>query len=106
MIHRAGAVAFGVDSDVDESEWLDGGGDLCENREREGARKVFDGDFDAGDVAVVADSDLREAEGVEGGFGLLDLGEIFAGDGAAVFDARGEASGGWFIGEGEVGFAG
>ena len=106
LIHRAGAVAFGVDSDVEESEWLDGGGDLCENREREGARKVFDGDFDAGDVAVVADADLREAEGVKGGFGLLDLREVFAGDGPAVLDARGEASGGGFIGEREVGFAG
>ena len=55
---------------------------------------------------MVADADLGEAEGVEGGFGLLDLREIFAGDGAAVLDARGEAGGGGLVGEGEVGFAG
>ena len=36
---------------------------------------------------MVADSDAGEAEGVEGAFGLLDLAEVFAGDGAAVFDA-------------------
>ena len=35
----------------------------------------------------MADSDARETQGVEGVFGLLDLAEIFAGDGAAVFDA-------------------
>jgi len=45
------------------------------------------GDFYAGEVAVVADADLEEAEGVEGSFGLFDLGEIFAGDGAAILDA-------------------
>ena len=55
---------------------------------------------------MVADADLLEAESVEGGFGLLDLGEIFAGDGAAVLDARGEAGGGGLVGEGEAGFAG
>ena len=36
---------------------------------------------------MVADADLGEAEGMEGRFGLLDLREIFAGDGAAVLDA-------------------
>jgi len=48
---------------------------------------------------VVADADLREAEGVERGFGLLDLREIFAGDGSALLDARGEAGGGGLVGE-------
>ena len=55
---------------------------------------------------MVADADLREAERVEGVFGLLDLGEVFAGDGAAVLDARGEAGAGGLVGEGEAGVAG
>ena len=87
MVHAAGAVAFGVEGDVEEAERLDGGGDCLEDGEEEGAGEIVTGDFDAGEVAVMADSDLGEAEGVEGGFGLLDLGEIFAGDGPAVFDS-------------------
>ena len=34
LIHRAGAIAFGVEGDVEEAEWLDGGGNLFEDRER------------------------------------------------------------------------
>ena len=52
---------------------------------------------------MVADAHLREAEGVEGIFCLLDLGEIFAGYGATVLDAGGEAGAGGFVPEGEVG---
>ncbi len=74
--------------------------------ERERAGQVVAGDFDAGEVAVVADADLGEAEGVEGVFGLLDLGEIFAGDGAAVLDARGEAGAGGLVPELEAGLVG
>ena len=55
---------------------------------------------------MVTDSDAGEAEGVEGVFGLLDLTEIFAGDGPAVFDARGETGAGGLVPEGEIGFAG
>src|SRR6266851_10229295 len=91
VVHAAGAVAFGVESDVKEAEGLDGGGDLFEDGEREGAGEILAGDFDAGEIAVVADADLGEAESVKGGFGVLDLREIFAGDGAAVLDARGQA---------------
>ena len=36
---------------------------------------------------------------MESGFGLLDLREIFAGDGAAVLDAGGEAGAGGFVPE-------
>ena len=43
---------------------------------------------------------------MKGGFGLFDLREVFAGDGTAVLDAGGEAGGGRFVGEGEVGLAG
>ena len=55
---------------------------------------------------MVADADLRKAEGVESVFGLLDLREIFACDGAAVLDARGEAGAGGLVGEAEAGLAG
>src|SRR3984957_19048454 len=91
VVHAAGAVAFGVEGDVEEAERLDCGGDLFEDGESEGSGEIFAGDFDASEVAVVADADLGEAEGVEGGFGLFDLREILAGDGAAVLDAGGEA---------------
>jgi hypothetical protein len=73
VVHAAGAIAFGVEGDVEEAEGLDGGGDLFEDGEREGSGEIFAGDLDAGEVAVVADADLGEAEGVKGGFGLLDL---------------------------------
>ena len=55
---------------------------------------------------MVADADLLEAEGVKSSFGLFDLGEVFAGDGAAVLDAGGEAGAGGLVPEGEAGFAG
>jgi hypothetical protein len=45
----------------------------------------------------MADADLLEAEGVEGLFGLFDLREVFAGDGTAILDARGEAGGGGLV---------
>ena len=73
VVHAAGAVAFGVDGDVEEAQGLDGGGDFFKEGKRERAGEIFAGDFDAGKVAVVADADLRETEGVEGGFALLDL---------------------------------
>ena len=106
VVHAAGAVAFGVESDVEEAQRLDGGGNFFEDGESEGAGEVLAGDFDSSEVAVVPDADLGKAESVKGRFGLLDLREIFAGDRAAVLDARGEAGGGGFVGEGEVGFAG
>src|SRR3979409_2595903 len=87
VVHAAGAVAFGVESDVEEAERLDGGGDLFEDGKIEGAGEVLAGECDAGELAVVADADLEETERVKGGFGLLDLREIFAFYGAAVFDA-------------------
>ena len=55
---------------------------------------------------MVADTDAGEAQGVEGVFGLLDLAEIFAGDGAAVLDAGGEAGAGGFVPELEAGLVG
>ncbi|MCU1224362.1 MAG: hypothetical protein JWQ42_2455 [Edaphobacter sp.] len=91
VVHAAGAVALRVQGDVEEAEGAEGGGDAVEGFERERVREFGAGDLDAGEVAVVADTDLMEAEGVEGSFGLLDLGEVFAGDGAAVLDAGGEA---------------
>ena len=106
FVHGAGAVALGVEGDVEEAEGAEGGGDAVEGFDGEGAGEFGAGDFDAGEVAVVADADLLEAEGVEGGFGLLDLAEIFAGDGAAVLDAGGEAGAGGLVPEGEVGFVG
>lgn len=86
IVHAAGAVAFGVDGDVEESEGLDGGGDLLEDGQGQGTGEIFAGDFEAGEVAVVTDADLGETEGVENGFCLLDLREILAGDWAAVLD--------------------
>ena len=99
VVHAAGAVAFGVEGDVEEAQRLDGGSDFFEDGESEGAGEVVAGDFDSGEVAVVPDADLGEAECVKGRFGLLDLGEIFAGDRAAVLDARGEAGRGGLVGE-------
>ena len=105
FVHGAGAVALGVEGDVEEAEGAEGGGDAVEGFDVEGAGEFGAGDFDAGEVSVVADSDLLEAEGVQGGFGLFDLGEVFAGDGAAVLDAGGEAGAGGLVPEGEVGLA-
>ena len=106
VVHGAGAVALGVQGDVEEAEGFEGGGDAVEGFQGEGAGEVGAGDLDAGEVSVVADADLGEAEGMEGFLGLLDLGEVFAGDGATVLDAGREAGGGWLVGEGEAGFAG
>ena len=87
VVHGAGAVAFGVESDVEEAERFDSGGDGFEDGQRESARKVVAGYFDARQVAVVANTDLRKTESVKGFFSLLDLREIIACDGAAVLDA-------------------
>ena len=106
LVHGSGAVALGVEGDVQEAEGFEGLRDLVEGFEVEDPVEVFAGYFDAGEVAVVADADLREAEAVECLFGLLDLGEVFAGNWASVLDAGGEAGTGGFIGEGEAGFAG
>ncbi len=106
VVHAASAIASGVEGGVKETEEPEGGGDAVEGSEREGARKVFAGDLDAGKVVVVADADLEKAKAVEGGFGLLDLQKALPGDGEAVGDAGGEAGGGWFVGEGEAGLAG
>jgi hypothetical protein len=86
VVHAAGAVTFGIQGHIKEAERLDGGGDGLEGGKRERAGEVFGGNFDACKVSVVTHANLAEAEGVEGGFGLFDLGEIFAGDGAAILD--------------------
>lgn len=106
FVHAAGAVALGVEGDVKEAEGAHGGSDLVEGFEIEGAGEFGAGDFYAGQVSVVADADLMEAEGVEGFFGLLDLSEIFAGYGAAVFDAGGEAGAGGLVPELQAGLLG
>ena len=106
VVHAAGAVALGVKGDVEEAQGLESGGDAVEGFDGEGLRQFGAGDLDAGQLAVVADANLMEAEGAEGFFCLLDLGEVFAGDGAAVLDARGEAGGGGLVPEGEIGLAG
>ena len=64
IVHAAGSVAFGVESDVVEAERLDGGGDFFEDGDGEGSGEVFAGDFDAGEVAMVANANLGEAEGM------------------------------------------
>ncbi len=55
---------------------------------------------------MVADTETAQAERGEGIFGLLDLGEHFGGDAAAVLDARGEAGGGGLVPDIERGGAG
>src|ERR1700742_2636685 len=91
VVHRAGAVALGVERDVEEAERLERGGDLVEGLDRERAGQLGPGDLDAGEVAVVTDADLAEAERVQGLLGALHLAEVLAGDRAAVLDAAGEA---------------
>src|SRR5438132_10880437 len=51
----------------------------------------------------MAHAELAEAEGAESVFSLLDGGQGFAGDGAAVFDAGGEASGGRLVPDAQSG---
>ncbi len=91
IVHTAGAVALRIERDIEEAEGLERGGDPVESFDGEGAGEFGAGDLDAGEVSVVANADLAEAEGVKRLFGLLDLGEVFASDGTAVLDARGEA---------------
>ena len=89
-VHAAGAIALRVESDVEEAEGAKCSSDVVEGFERECTGEFVTGDFDASKVAVMADADLLEAEVVKSFFGLFDLREIFASDGATVFDARGE----------------
>jgi hypothetical protein len=103
LIHGAGTVAFGVDGDIEEAKRTQGLGDAIEGVKIEDARKLGSRDFDAGEAAVVTDADLVEAKGMEGGFGLLDLGEIFAGDGSAVLDAGCKAGRGGFVPNDKIG---
>src|SRR5438309_10460070 len=51
----------------------------------------------------MAHAELAEAEGAESVFSLLDGGQGFAGDGAAVFDAGGEATGGRLVPDAQSG---
>ena len=99
IVHAAGAVALGIEGYVEEAEGAEGGGDSIEGFERQGAGKLFAGDFNTGKFAVVAHTNLLKAKGMEGFFGLFDLREIFAGNRAAVLDARGETGGGGLVPE-------
>ena len=62
FVHAAGAVALGVEGDVEEAERFEGCGDAVESVEREGAGEIFADYLDAGEIAVVADADAMEAE--------------------------------------------
>ena len=68
-------VSRGVQGDVEEAEGLEGGGDLVEGSEGQGARKIFAGDLDAGQGVVVANADLHKPHGMSQILGLFDLGQ-------------------------------
>src|SRR5665213_163551 len=87
VIHRAGAVALGVEGDVGEAERAQRGGDLVKGFDGQGMGEIGAGDLDAGEVAMMADADLKEAEGVQGVFGAFNLAEVFRRYSSAVFDA-------------------
>jgi len=84
---------------VEETEGLDGSSDGFEDGQSESTRKVVARDLDSGQIAVVANADLRKTECVKSFFGLLDLSEIVARNGAAVLDAGGETGAGGFVPE-------
>ena len=74
VIHGAGAIALGVEGDVEEAERAERGGDAVEGFDGQGMRGIGAVDLDAGEVAVMAHADLGEAEGVQCCFGALDPG--------------------------------
>src|ERR1039458_4597795 len=100
VVHRAGTIALGVDRYEDKAERLQRLGDAIEHGEGQRAGKVVPRDLDPGQLAVVANANVEEAEGVQGFFGALNLAEVLGGDGPAVFDTRGEACAGGFVGQG------
>ena len=96
-VHGAGAETFQVEGYEFESQSFENPCEFGGSGGIEGAGQFVLGDLDADDLTVMAHAELAEAEGAESVFSLLDCGQGFAGDGAAVFDAGGEASGGRLV---------
>jgi len=86
-----------------EAARFESGRDGVEGIHGESAGQFGTGDFNAGQVAVVAHTEFAESQLAETFFRLLDLVKDFACDGAAVFDARGQAGGGGAIPKGVAG---
>src|SRR6185369_5468495 len=91
VIHRSRAVPLSVECDVEEAEGPQSGSDLVEHLEAKGAGQLGARDLNTGQIAVMPHAHLPEAEHVKSVLCLLNLGEIFWGDGVAVFDPGGEA---------------
>src|SRR5262252_9091466 len=67
-VHRAGPEALEVECDVAKAERVQLAADVIKQIQRERARQLIAGEFDAGEFAVMADAQLGESECVQRGF--------------------------------------
>src|SRR3954447_7570368 len=104
-VHRSGAKAFQVESHEFEAQLFEDGSELRGHGRIQGARQFRTIDLDSDDVSVMAHPKLTEAQGTKRVLAALHNVQRLPSDGAAVFNAGGEAGRGGLVPDAKVSIA-